>query len=346
MTCNALTFNYSVSTFHRGDPKSVNGNKNHFTIYFLSALKKQLLLSFVVIHFFLVPTFAVTPIPFLEEAPTKKPAESSGPRFSSSRQEAASGNTSSIEERGTRVAILEAQSEHDSTGRNETLNRALSIDDNDFLAEHELAIIDRARSESEEASTVIATALHHPPEIFSTAHHFVPLSSAAVPVVTISVAHAFDESPVPPITAMHSSAYLKNIRSRLFPQYDACVDEHQLSENEMAVNRAALADGLSPEELRVLRAQETYEFFLPAFKEVQKHVMSAFFRFYHLTRDTTQNSSEVWGEYSVAVKNQKEIFEACQEAEQELEAALNAWRATGGVSIVAREIRDEENSPR
>ncbi|MEI6416791.1 MAG: hypothetical protein WCO92_03625 [Verrucomicrobiota bacterium] len=303
-----------------------------FTICFLSALKKQLLLLFIASPFFLVPAFAMTPVSFFEKPDKKTSAELSDERLASSREEGI-GDSSSMEPRGRRLTAVELV-ERDSVGRNEDIN----------MDEHEFAVIDdNVRRNSEEHFSIITRALHEPQEDFSASDHF---SSVAMPVVTISQPHHFDASPGLPITAVHSSEYLKNLRSRLFPQHDSSSDEHQIMETEMAVNRAALADGLSPEELRVLRAQETREFFLPAFKAVQKLVMSTSLHFYNLTRETTKLPPEVWDKYSEAVQRQKEIFESCQEAEQELEAALDAWKVKGGVSVVATEIRDEEDSSR
>ncbi len=300
---------------------------SNLSFYFLFALKNFFLLLLIAIPFFLATTFAVTPVSF-----HGRPSENSlrSPEERPSSHEADSGDASSLETRGSRLTATE----HDTVVENDGMNPVAMTGDHDLLVEEELEeeLVEIERAHQEESS-VIATALHHSQENGNGPYHsFAPVFSGA---------HRFEENEDHPIAAIHSSDYLKNLRNKLFPQQNSFADEHQIMESEVMVNQAALADGLSPEELRVLRAQETCEFFLPAFKAVQKLVMSTSLNFYNLTRETTKLPQEVWNKYSAAVQSQKEIFESCQQAEQELEDALNSWKATGGSSVVATAIRDE-----
>ena len=302
--------------------------------------EKKRLLLFIAIPFFLATTFAVTPVSFFE-----KPAEERSfrsPDQHDSSHEEDSGDSSSIESRGRRLTAAEA-AERDLVGRNEGINTASIIDNNDRLAENEFAMIDRARSNSEEYPSVIAAGVHQSQESFSEPHYFMPISSVATAILTTPLAHHFAENRALPIAAVHSLDYLNNLRSKLLLQHDSSDDDHQIIKKEMAVNQAALADGLSLEELRLLRAQETYEFFAPDFKAVQELVRSTSLHFDNLTRETTKISPDVWAKYLAAVQKQKEFFELLREAEQELGAALDAWKLKGGASVVAIVITDEEN---
>lgn len=300
------------------------------TTHFLVALKKQIFLLLIPHTFFLAVTFAVTPHSFFEERTGKTSSESHDSSRASDRED------SPEEARGTTripLGALQTASVTDNENFNEDDSELAAINAGDF---------------DHRSSSVIATAVDHSEQNFHhLSHSFVTVPSVARAVTAVC---PLSESTTLPIVAIHSADYLKNLRDKLFPHGDSCSTEDELREMEIAVNRAALADGVSIEELRLLHAQETYDFFLRAFKEAQHNLSSAFLPYCNMTqriRGANKNSQEMWRDYSKALENQKKISEELQLAEQELETAYNEWKSTGiGTAVVATAIVDEENAPR